>query len=227
MNHDVVERLLADPPVVHPMAPGDATATGVWSSEAECYRFLADRVGSGARTLETGCGLSTVLFAALGCDHTCVTPAGDEVARVTRYCADRRVDLGRVRFEIGSSHEVLPRLSGPLDVVFVDGAHGFPLPIVDWFYAGTRLVSDGLLVIDDASLPAVVTLLRFVDRDPRWRPERRGRQWAAYRRTTDGPLAEDWTSQPFYVDHPPGARTLARRLAGRARRERDRLRRRR
>ena len=71
-----VDRVLSDPPAVHPEAPED----GVWRTEAGCYRFIADHVTAGCRTLETGAGVSTVLFAAWGCDHVAVVPAPGEIA---------------------------------------------------------------------------------------------------------------------------------------------------
>ena len=40
------------------------------------------------------------------------------------------------------SDEVLVRqdpYDRPLDVVFVDGGHGFPVPMIDWFYGAGRL----------------------------------------------------------------------------------------
>lgn len=211
----VVERVLADPPAVHPLAAGPGAPIGVWATDPDCYRYLADRCPPGTRTLETGCGASTVCFAALGTDHTCVTPGEEEVARIRAHCAARAISLDGVRFEVGSSHEVLPRLAGDLDLVLVDGGHGFPLPILDWFYAGARLVAGGILVVDDLPLPAVVTLVRFLERDPRWAVRARTAKWAAFERLQGGPLAEDWTSQPFHAEHPRGLAPQLRRVRGR------------
>lgn len=212
---DVVGRVLADPPAVHPM--GDAL--GVWSTDEACYRFIAERVGSGSRTLETGCGASTVLLAALGAEHVCVTPGPQEMDRLLDHGASRGISLDRVRFEIASSHEALPRLAAEgleLDLVLVDGGHGFPLPILDWFFAGGLLRAGGVVVVDDLALPAVRMLRRVLDRDPRWRRVAGTRKWAAWERTTSGPLAEDWTSQPYL-------RNLADTVVHHSRRVRGRL----
>jgi hypothetical protein len=217
-SRTVVDAVLADPPAVHPMGDG----LGVWSTEESCYRFLAAMVAPGARTLETGCGTSTVLLAALGAHHVCVTPGPEERDRLVEHGATRGIDLARVRFEVAPSHEALPRLAAEglvLDAVLVDGAHGFPLPILDWFYAGSMLRRGGVLVLDDLALPAVDALRRFVDRDPRWRPRAATRKWAAWERTTEGPLAEDWLGQPFHLARRQRAAHLGRRIAGRAARE--------
>lgn len=71
----LVDRLLAEPPAIHAMEPGDDPQMGVWSTDRDCYLLLAETAGPGSCTLETGSGLSTVLLAAVGAHHTCVTPA--------------------------------------------------------------------------------------------------------------------------------------------------------
>lgn len=104
-----------------------------------------------------------------------------------------------MRFAVGLSQDVLPELTpNPLDLVLVDGAHGFPLPILDWFFAGGRLGRGGVLVLDDVHLPHVaVPLLAVLAGDPRWTALERGSTWAAYRREGEGSLGEEWTAQPF------------------------------
>jgi predicted O-methyltransferase YrrM len=96
---------------------------------------------------------------------------------------------------------VLPTLptDPPLDLVFIDGCHGFPTPMVEWYYACSRLRADGVLVIDDVRLPAVAQLCAFLDRDPRFRRKRElTPQFAAYRRVDEGTLAQDWWQQPDF-----------------------------
>jgi hypothetical protein len=213
----LVDRLLADPPAVHAMDFSDDPKIGVWSTDRDCYLLLADHVGPSSCTLETGSGLSTVVLAALGARHTCVTPAQEEADRLLAYCADRDINAASLTFEIGCSDEVLPRLPpAPLDLVLVDGNHGFPTPMLDWYYAGSRLRQGGLLVIDDTPLPAVAHLCAFIDRDPRWITDRRTEKWTAYRRVGGGDLRQDWFDQPFYTA--PAPRGIAA-LPGRAMRK--------
>ena len=171
----------------------------MWSAGGGCYEFLARHCAPGARTLETGLGVSTVLFAMWGTEHICVVRSEDEVRRWREHCQSRGIGGDSVRFELGRSHDALPRLQvEPLDLVFVDGSHGFPAPIIDWFYAGEHLRRNGVIVFDDTHLPHVrLGLFEFLEKDPRWtRLESTGR-WAAYRKDRVGPLSEDWTEQPF------------------------------
>lgn len=218
----VVARLLADPPVVHYMDMSADPPLGLWATEESCYRFLARHVRAGDRTLETGAGLSTAVLAAVGADHRCITVWAHERDRLLEYLAAHDVAADRVTFDIAPSHVALPRLLddpgfGPLDLVLLDGCHGFPVPTIDWFYAGSLLREGGILVVDDVELPAVALLVRYLDADPRWDPVERTPKWIAWRRRTAGSLCEEWVDQPFLTT-PVDGRSTALRLLGRVRR---------
>jgi hypothetical protein len=195
---ELVERVLADPPLVHPEAPNGK----VWWTQPSCYRFLARHTSDGARTLETGAGVSTVLFAGWGCNHLSVTPdAGDQIA-VEAFCRDHGIDTSTLVFDLQPSEEALPTLSTgcELDLLLIDGAHSFPMPTIDWFYGARHLKQGGVVVFDDANLPAVRTLLdSFLGNDGRWQQIGGTAKWRAYRRLSEGPLAEHESAQPFYV----------------------------
>jgi predicted O-methyltransferase YrrM len=218
----IVERVLADPPTVHPMDFSAAPTMGVWSTEASCYRFLAEHCPPGTRTLETGCGTSTVLLTAFGADHICCTAGQEEADRVLADCLARGVAVDDLRFEVGLSYRTLPGLEAAgttRDLVLIDGSHGFPVPMVDWFYAAALLARGGVLVVDDVNLPAVRLLRRFLDQDPRWESLAGTAKWQAWRRLGEGTLSEDWMAQVWYrtrrrraVQLAQGAITRARKL---------------
>jgi hypothetical protein len=210
---DSVDEVRRDPPQVHPAAPG-----GVWETAPGCYRFLARHSRPGAKTLETGLGASTVLFAMWGTEHTCVVPSQGEVDACVEHCRARGIDLSRVEFEVGPSDRVLPELDDDgYDLFLIDGRHGFPTPIIDWYYGASRLRAGGHVVLDDAHLTQVsIGLMRFLSRDPRWTRAGGRLKWAAFRRDHDGRLGEEYIHQGF-LDRPLGrARILAagRRLLG-------------
>jgi len=187
------EAVKAKPPQVHPGAPG-----GVWRTEDACYEFMAQQVTGSSTTLETGLGLSTALFALLGCDHTAVFLEPDEGARFEAWASAFGISLENVKLRPGGSHLVLPMLPpATLDLVFIDGAHGYPMPQLDWLLAASRLSSGGVTVVDDLQLFAVNQLDEFLRRDPRWEELARTPKWVAYRRASSGQLAEEWTAQPF------------------------------
>ena len=188
-----IERVLADPPQVHP------PASGVWSTDPACYKYMATLAKPGSRTLETGLGVSTALFALWGCQHTCVVHSESEVIACQDYFKAHEISEEGVNFQIGPSEQVLPNLIlQDLDLVFIDGCHGFPLPVIDWFYAASMLRAHGIAVLDDAQLLQVrLGLFDFLNKDPRWVRTRRHPKWVAFQRRESGALGEDWAQQPF------------------------------
>lgn len=190
----VIALLASDPPNVHENAP-----QGVWAAAQDCLEFLAATIRPGSRTLETGCGATTIVFAASGAAHTAVFLDESEGLAVQDWCRDHGISTDGVSFHPGSSSETLPRLEiGELDVVMVDGCHGFPFPQLDWYYAGSHLVDGGILIVDDTHLSAPYELRRYLEHDPRWDRIRVGSQWVAFRRKGSGSLDEEWTSQSFH-----------------------------
>lgn len=187
-NH--IESLLNSCPAVH----GDVT----YGLETETLRFIDRHVSAGSRTLETGSGLSTVLFAYRGTRHTCVTPWQLEVARITKHCNDHGIQTDGVTFAVGSSDEILPSLlhAGPLDLVLIDGGHGFPLPFVDWLYSAPRLEVGGLVVIDDTHLWTGAILRDFLSLDPDWKLEALFARGAAFRKVNEF-RNKEWNEQPY------------------------------
>ncbi|MDQ3672495.1 MAG: class I SAM-dependent methyltransferase, partial [Actinomycetota bacterium] len=74
-----------------------------------------------------------------------------------------------VTFHIGRSHEILPELAvRDLDLVLVDGAHGFPYPILDWWYLAARLKEGGRMLLDDAYLPGVASIVDYARASDAW-----------------------------------------------------------
>lgn len=166
MAESLTSQLRADPPGLH--QSGAACAGLHWPA----LEWIERTVEPGWATLETGAGLSTIVFAARGADHEAVTPAADETARILDELRGREIAADRVRFHIGTSDEVLPRWDPrPLDLVLLDGAHGFPYPVLDWWYVAPHLKPGGLLVLDDAYMAGVSVLLDYLRSRASWRVE--------------------------------------------------------
>lgn len=162
MGTPLTESLRRSPPSLH----GDGE---FWGLAWEALEWLEENVHPGMTTLETGAGASTMIFAARGATHVAITPSDDEAGRIRRACAERGIDDAQVTFHVGRSEDVLPSLSlPPLDLVLVDGAHGFPYPVLDWWLLAPRLRTGGRMLLDDAYLPAVAGIVDFARASPAW-----------------------------------------------------------
>jgi hypothetical protein len=102
-----------------------------------------------------------------------------------------------VTFHIGPSQEVLPRLEPrPLDLALIDGAHGFPYPILDWWFLAPRLRVDGRLVLDDCYFPPVGALVDFLRGQPNWElADIPGRRTVAFRKLSEAAPGTDWSGE--------------------------------
>jgi Methyltransferase domain len=152
--------------------PGLHGAGEYWGLAWSALGWLEEHVQQGWSTLETGAGASTLVFAAAGTEHEAVTPDPDEETRIRRECRSRGIDSSGVRFLFGPSHEVLPRWTPrPLDLVLIDGAHGFPYPVLDWWHLAQHVKVGGVVLLDDAYLPAVGAIVDYVRASPAWELE--------------------------------------------------------
>jgi hypothetical protein len=191
----LVSTFLEDRPNIHDGAP-----KGVWEAGRRCYEFIAEFLPTESISLETGLGTSTLLFSQWSKRHVCVVGSTDEVDRLRSYAAERDIDLSSVRFSIGSSDVVMPALEvvEPVDFLFVDGGHGFPIPAIDWYYGSLHLREGGILVVDDIQLPSVHDfLVVFLKKDPRWVEIDGDWKWIAFRKVADFSVREEWTAQDF------------------------------
>ena len=150
--------------------PGLHGADEYWGLAWAALEWLEQSVQPGWSTVETGAGASTIVLAASGASHVAVTPDPGEEERIRQRCSELGVDASRVTFRIGPSHEVLAGWEpGPLDLVLVDGAHGFPYPILDWWHLARHVRVGGTILLDDAYLPAVASVVDFARASDAWR----------------------------------------------------------
>jgi predicted O-methyltransferase YrrM len=184
-----VEKLLADKPTFHrveteidrsfqanesclaPQIAEQFASGGVacYALAPEVLHFLADSVSASSKTLETGAGLSTLIFALRIAQHVAITPSKAEISSIRDYAADNGISLDSVSFICEPSEECLPRCQlADLDLILLDGKHAFPWPMVDWFYTADRLKQGGLMIIDDAQMRSVGVLRDFMAADPAW-----------------------------------------------------------
>jgi Methyltransferase domain len=217
----IIAELIESPPAIYTTPEGKNMG---WGIDEEVILWLADRVSDSWNTLETGCGVSSIVFALKAGRHTMIAPHGKAHTRVRDWCAERGVSTDHVKSIVGSSQDELPRLveDGPLDLVLIDGAHVFPLPMIDWYYTAVRLRVGGYVVIDDMHIRACSLLCEFLAAEEgRWRLAEPVGRAQAFEKVSDElfPRGAGWTLQPWQAaGEAPARRSITSRIRHAARR---------
>ena len=190
-----LNQILQDPPQIH--LRGKTT----WRLDDRVAAYLDEILKPDWTTLETGAGLSTLLFAINETRHTCVVPDQDQVDRLREYCANKCISLKKVSFILERSERALPALdSNVLDLVLIDGRHAFPTPCIDWFYTAPLLKVGGRMLVDDIHVWTGWILSEFLNAEQDWALEKdfAGRA-AIFIKKADGGEDKWWGEQPYVV----------------------------
>ena len=193
-----VRRLLDNPPALHINQRGELVNL---QSDPTLVPHLRDAVFPGARTMETGSGISTILLLALGAEHTSVSPVGGEAERIRAYCREHEIPTDDYTAIIARSEDALPSFAPAevLDLAIVDGNHAFPAPFIDWFYLTRLLKPFGIVVVDAVEVWTGAVLADFLDgEDGVWMRLERNPRFAIYRLVGDkrDALERGWVDQP-------------------------------
>jgi predicted O-methyltransferase YrrM len=188
----LIERLIQDNPAFHEYS-GERTS---WAVEPDTLRFIHSMLTPGMNTLETGCGQTTVVFAIAGTNHICITDDQEEVDRVKIYCRTLGLE-DNITFFAKSSDRVLPLdiIHHELDYIFIDGAHRFPFPIIDYHYSSDKLRVGGILALDDYLIPSVEILYKFLCLDDNWDLLEVKKNTAYFRKRRKQDFFNDWKGQ--------------------------------
>lgn len=184
---------------------GEANRAGTrnWSIDPSVLTWMIEHLDPGGRTLETGCGYSTVILGALADSHTTVSLFDDEFVEIRKWCDAQAVSMNHVNFIAEATQTALPRfVPDRLDLVLIDGDHAFPAPFLDWYYTADSINKGGFLMVDDTQIPTGKLLTEFLDTETeRWsRVEVLGKT-TVYQRITDAKVARGvWHSEQRYCD---------------------------
>ncbi len=203
------EQVLANPPKLHEFKPSAATPEGMfktgelinrWKLSDEELTFIRDHVKPGSKTLETGAGCSTVIFALLGAHHTCIVPDRGLTERILAYCQSQGIPTDKLRFVVECSETALPQMKEhDFDLALIDGRHGFPQPFLDWYYAAERLKNGGYVVIDDLHVWVCETLMSFLIAEKDWKLVHESLGGCAFQKLGNSSHTNDYENQPFVV----------------------------
>jgi len=189
------KRLFTERPSFH----GRTSAIRNWKLADDVLHWLDKNVRRNQRTLETGCGYSTIIFALKGARHTVISPIFEEHQRIRQWCEANGIDMSNLGFKLARSEELLPALDPePLDVVVIDGWHAFPAPFLDWFFTAKRLVVNGCVIVDDTQLKSVRTLRDFLETEQgRWALVARFKRTDIFRKISHNVFIGEWYTQPY------------------------------
>lgn len=173
---------------------------GTFGLQREVLNRIASHLSPESITLETGAGLSTMLFAIQQSHHTIVTPSSEEVDRIMDYCDSHQIPTKGLNFIVEMSWNALPQLEPEsLDLVLVDGCHGFPTAALDFFYSSRLLKVGGVLVLDDSQLWPVAIVHDFLKAEEAWRFDGDTGKTSFFTKLRSGAESREWDLQPFVV----------------------------
>jgi hypothetical protein len=196
-----LDGLIANPPFLHGVSSEGKLHD--WALGPAALRALDSRLQPGWRTLETGAGVSTVLFALKQTHHTCIVPSAEEITRIQEFCAGNDVATDRITFVQEPSELALPRLDRlSLDLVLIDGSHSFPSVFIDWYYTADLLRRGGWLFIDDTHLWTGRVLRNFLRAERDWAlVDEVPFRTAVFQKRSDEGGVRNWIYQPYVVSH--------------------------
>lgn len=162
-----LQDLIENPPLIHEESSGQLTS---WQLSDEVLNFIDENISKDSITLETGTGISTILFAIKSSHHTCINPNKKQVERIINYCKKHNINTDKIDFKLDVSEKVLPSLNiDHLDLILIDGSHAFPIPFIDWYYTYEKLKLGGKMIIDDTQLWTGWVLKKFLIFEPEWK----------------------------------------------------------
>jgi len=166
----------------------------------ETLIYIDQNVQEHDRTLETGAGVSTVLFALRGAEHICIVPDQKQVDRIRKYCRDNQIAMDNVDFYIDTSERALPNLKvRELNMILIDGRHAFPTPFIDWYYTVDKLKVGGIIIIDDTPLWPVGVLRDFMLEEPEWQLDTSLTRSSAFIKVREEKHDKWWGLQNFVI----------------------------
>lgn len=122
----------------------------------------AEKLGLIQHSAESGSGKTTLLFSHLSANHKVFAlDCGDSISRVK---SSQLFNSSAVTIIEGPSQLTLPRqvFEEKLQVVLIDGPHGYPFPDLEYYYFYPHIAVGGLLLIDDINIPSIKSMFEIV-----------------------------------------------------------------
>jgi FkbM family methyltransferase len=168
--------------------------------------FLEKRV----RSVQTGCSASTIIFAQYSAHHTvyCHDDRRSCNSSVRHVQGFPGLAKDHLKWIYGSTVRTLLAVppKQPIDIVLIDGPHGYPVPELQYFVFYKSLRPGGILVIDDIHIPTNYNLYEFLLQDDSFRAHGVAQATAYFQRTFTPPFDpenDEWWLQRYNVQRFP------------------------
>jgi len=158
------------------------------------------------RSVETGCGASTILFSKYSERHTVYTydDKAEENSSVKFALEYPEFGNDRVQWVFGPTQRTV--FSHPLeqdaDLILIDGPHGYPFPELEYYAFYKRLRPGGILIIDDIHIPTIYNLYKFLSQDDSFYSHGRTATTAFFQRSNAPAFdmeGDEWEFQRYNV----------------------------
>ncbi|HLX68002.1 MAG TPA: class I SAM-dependent methyltransferase [Verrucomicrobiae bacterium] len=153
---------------------------------------------------ETGSGKTTLLFSHLSQNHEVF--AVDDGQSISRVKNSNLFNSKTVTYIEGPSQVTLPRhtFKAKLQIVLIDGPHGYPFPDLEYYYFYPQIVTGGLLLVDDINIPSIQRMFEILKADEMFELLEVVEYTAFFRRTKApliDPLGDNWWLQGVNREH--------------------------
>ena len=165
----------------------------------------AELVDTLHQTAETGSGKSTLLLSHLSRSHHVF--AVDEGGSISQVRQSPLFRSENVTFIEGPTQVTLPQYRFPqkLQMVLIDGPHGYPFPDLEYYHFYPVIEPGGLLLIDDLPIPSIGRMFDIISADDMFELlEVVEDQLAIFRRTNApliDPQSDSWWLQGYNRRH--------------------------
>jgi hypothetical protein len=152
---------------------------------------------------ETGVGKSTLLLSHLSQRHTvfAIDDSGTN-GSLSKTRTSPLLKRDTVDFVTGPTQLVLPghKFVDRLQLVFIDGPHGYPFPELEYYFFYQHLDENALLIIDDIHIPTIFRLFSFLREEAMFDFLGVASTTAFFRRNSSplfNPIGDGWEQQNY------------------------------
>jgi hypothetical protein len=180
--------------------PGDWHKDGTLTGAALKAIFKYANQRQILHSVETGCGVSTLLLSHLSQDHKVFALAeGDSMSAVR---SSPLLNKPHVEFIEGATQQTLPhyKFENKLQLALIDGPHGYPFPDLEYYFIYPQLEENAILILDDIHIPNLYNIFAFLKEDEMFELMEVVGTTAFFRRTNApllDPVADGWWLQNY------------------------------